>query len=200
METYLNRLYGFAFSLCGDQEDAKDLVQECVVKALSARSVPTRESAYRAWLFKILRNCFLDECRRRKHRQGHAHLEARETGPMEYWDCDDRLITMITVKSELSRLDKAHREIIGLIDISGLSYTEAAETLGVPLGTVMSRISRARAALLKAISESNIRPLQTRRMDREDIRTLRRWHREAALRAVEADFDIVYVYATHGYL
>ena len=62
-----------------------------------------------------------------------------------------------------ARLEPLHREIIGLIDISGLSYAEAANTLEIPVGTVMSRISRARAALLSAISEGNIRPLRTSR-------------------------------------
>ena len=163
LERYLHRLYGYAFSLCGNPDEAKDLVQECSVKALSARNVPSEPSAYRAWLFKILRNSFLDDLRRRKRRADFERLEAHEADLMEYWDLDDRLINVITVRSELSRLEPLHREIIGLIDISGLSYAEAAETLEIPVGTVMSRISRARAALLSAISEGNIRPLRTSR-------------------------------------
>jgi RNA polymerase sigma-70 factor (ECF subfamily) len=153
LERYLHRLYGYAFSLCGNPDEAKDLVQECSVKAL----------AYRAWLFKILRNSFLDDLRRRQRRADFERLETHEADLMEYWDLDDRLINVITVRSELSRLEPLHREIIGLIDISGLSYAEAANTLEIPVGTVMSRISRARAALLSAISEGNIRPLRTSR-------------------------------------
>ena len=163
MERYLHRLYGYAFSLCGDPEEAKDLVQECLLKALRARNVPSKSTTYRAWLFKILRNCFLDELRRPGRRAEFERLEDHEADLMEYWDIDDRLISVITVKSELSRLEPRHREIIGLIDISGLSYAEAADTLEIPVGTVMSRISRARSALLTAISEGNIRPLRTSR-------------------------------------
>jgi RNA polymerase sigma-70 factor (ECF subfamily) len=163
LESYLHRLYGYAFSLCGNQDDAKDLVQETAVKALGARSIPSDVSAYRAWLFRILRNTFLDNCRRRQSRENFRQLESQEPDLREYWDFDDRLINAITVKSELARLSTSHREIIGLIDISGLSYAEAADALGVPVGTVMSRISRARAALLSAISEGNIRPLRTTR-------------------------------------
>jgi len=163
LESYLPRLYGYAFSLCGNQDEAKDLVQECAVKALGARSIPSDVSSYRAWLFRILRNTFFDNCRRRQSRENFQRLESQEPDLREYWDFDDRLINVITVKSELSRLGTVHREIIGLIDISGLSYAEAANTLEIPVGTVMSRISRARAALLSAISKGNIRPLRTSR-------------------------------------
>ena len=163
LESYLQRLYGYAYSLSGDREEAKDLVQECSVKALSAREVPSDGAAYRAWLFKILRNAFFDSHRRQVRRDNFEQLEAQNSSFMEYWDYDDRLINVITIKSELSRLDRVHREIIGLIDISGLSYAEAADTLEIPVGTVMSRISRARAALLQAISEGNVRAFPIKR-------------------------------------
>ena len=163
LEDHLHRLYGYAVSLSGDPEEAKDLVQECCVRALSAARIPADGSAYRAWLFKILRNVFIDGRRRRRNTTGLEELETWEFGFSEYWDVDDRLINVITVKAELSRLDARHREIIGLIDICGLSYAETAETLDLPVGTVMSRISRARASLLAAINRGNIRPLGMRR-------------------------------------
>lgn len=163
LECYLYRLYGYAYSLCGNSEEAKDLVQDCALKALIARNTPSEPSAYRAWLFKILKNSFLDGRRRRERREHFERLEAQQVDLMEYFDLDDRLINVITVRSEFSRLEPLHREIIGLIDISGLSYAEAADTLAIPVGTVMSRLSRARAALLNAISEGNVRPLRANR-------------------------------------
>ena len=159
LEDHLHRLYGYAVSLSGNSDEAKDLVQECCLRALGAAKVPADGSAYRAWLFKILRNVFIDGRRRRRKTTGLEDLETWESGFSEYWDADDRLINVITVKAELSRLDARHREIIGLIDICGFSYAETAEALDIPVGTVMSRISRARAALLAAINQGNIRPL-----------------------------------------
>ena len=67
---------------------------------------------------------------------------------MEYWEGEERLINILNVKQAMARLRTADREIIGLVDMSGLSYAEAAQVLDVPAGTVMSRISRARARLL----------------------------------------------------
>lgn len=163
LESYLGRLYGYAFSLCNNREDAKDLVQDCAVKALSARNVPAIPTAYRAWLFKILRNCFLDRQRSRDVRAAYKSLQAPLESGGEYWAADERIINVITVKLELSRLPAPHREIIGLVDVAGLSYAEAAETLGIPRGTVMSRISRARAALIEAIFEGSVRVLHQKR-------------------------------------
>ncbi len=164
---HLGRLYGYAFSLCRDPDQAKGLVQDCALKALAARSPPDDPAAYRAWLFKILRNGFFDRLRRKKVRDSAAELIAADQVPEgysgaysgEYWAADERLISVLTVKLELARLPEAHREIIGLIDIAGLSYGEAAETLNVPIGTVMSRISRARAALMAAIAGGSVRVL-----------------------------------------
>ena len=72
---------------------------------------------------------------------------------------DERFITVLTVKLEMAKLPRNQREIIALIDIVGLSYAETAYLLDVPVGTVMSRISRARRILLEAIGTSNVHEL-----------------------------------------
>ena len=66
IEVYLTRLYGYVLSLAGDHHQAEDLVQESAMRALSATNIPGDEPAYRAWLFRILRNAFIDQTRRRK--------------------------------------------------------------------------------------------------------------------------------------
>ena len=66
IEAYLRRLYGYALSLARNHHQAEDLVQECALRALSAKNTPDDEPAYRAWLFRILRNAFLDGVRREK--------------------------------------------------------------------------------------------------------------------------------------
>ena len=151
-------------SLSQDPDASKDLVQECALKALAARNIPTDQSAYRAWLFRILRNAFIDHCRRRKTVESWetdpSHLSS---GAMEYFQVDERLINALSVKFELAKLPPAQREIIGLIDIAGLSYGEAAALLNVPVGTIMSRISRSRLALVTAISGGKVQGLPVKR-------------------------------------
>ena len=158
LEGYLSRLFGYGLSLTNDRDQAGVLVQECALKALSAVRIPTDEAAYRAWLFRILRNTFLDR-QRRKGQQGQA-VELTDEVALDggLWHCDDRLISAITVRLGLAKLSRAHREILAVIDVVGFSYAEAAELLDVPLGTVMSRVSRARQALLVRIGESKVRP------------------------------------------
>lgn len=160
IEGYLGRLYGYAVGLVGERDQARDLVQECALKALSAAREPEDEAAYRAWLFRILRNAFLD--RRRRPAEKAVPLEddlpAGEwsDGP---WRYNDEIITVLTVRLGMAKLSPAHREVIALVDIGGFSYAEAAGLLGVPKGTVMSRLCRARRALLEVIDEGEVRPL-----------------------------------------
>lgn len=78
-------------------------------------------------------------------------------GQMEYWGGDERLINVLTVKLALEKLAPHDQEIIGLIDLAGLSYAETATVIGAPTGTVMSRISRAR--LLALVEDTNVRPI-----------------------------------------
>jgi RNA polymerase sigma-70 factor, ECF subfamily len=158
IEGYLSRLFGYALSLTTDRDMANELVHDCIVRALAARRVPRDEPAYRAWLFRIVRNAFLDRVR-----ASCQEVPAPKEEPMlesyAVWDYDDRLISALTVRAGMARLAPHHREIIALVDLVGFSYGEAAAFLGVPRGTVMSRLSRARNALLDHIAEGNIRPL-----------------------------------------
>ncbi len=162
IEIYLRRLSGYAFSLADDHHQAEDLVQECVVRALAAKNIPRDEPAYRAWLFRILRNAFLDQVRHKKVAVSAMDDEifSPET---EFWQGNERFITVLTVRIEMAKLPRRQREIIALIDIVGLSYAETAQMLDIPTGTVMSRISRARRMLLEAIEGSNVHELPVKR-------------------------------------
>lgn len=162
IEAYLERLYGYAISLAGDREQARDLVQDCALRALGASRTPADESAYRAWLFRILRNAFVDGLRRQRRSIEQQAPEEEVVAVAEARPGDGDLIDKLTVRRGLAALSPAHREIIALIDLAGFSYAEAAVLLDVAPGTVMSRLSRARAALLNAIEEDNVVPLRPR--------------------------------------
>lgn len=167
IQPYLPRLYGYAVSLARDRHQAEDLVQECAVRALDATNTPRDERAYRAWLFRILRNLFLDQVRRNART---VPIVEDTDGPAEteYWQGQERLINVLTVRLEMAKLAPAQREIIALVDLVGLTYAETAGVLDVPIGTVMSRISRARRALLDAIGSSNVHelPVKARKSNR----------------------------------
>jgi len=162
IQPYLQRLYGYALNLAHDRHLAEDLVQDCALRALSAKNTPVDEPAYRAWLFRILRNLFLDRVR---HNNAVVLVaEDENIAPsMEYWQGEERFITVLNVKLEIAKLPRAQREIIALIDFVGLTYAETAAVMDVPIGTIMSRISRARRMLLDAIGSSNVHELPTRK-------------------------------------
>jgi RNA polymerase sigma-70 factor (ECF subfamily) len=158
LPTMLPRLIAFAQTIIGNPDIARDLVQEAVTRALAAKRIPAEPAAYRTWLFRIVRNAGIDELRRMKTVQN-----AQPPVPVvDLWGFDDARIAKITVEQGLAGLEPAHREIIALIDIAGFSYSEVSELLDVPIGTVMSRIARARMALLGMIEASTLRPLKSR--------------------------------------
>lgn len=161
------RLYGYAMTLTGSVEQAQELMQDVAVKALAARRIPPADRALRAWLFTIVRNAWIDCLRReRKHLAGAGEGRAGELSLHSAWRFDESVVAEITVRQGLGRIDPIYRDIIALVDIAGFGYAEAAEIVGIPVGTVMSRISRGRAALLEVIAETNLRPLPTKRRKR----------------------------------
>jgi RNA polymerase sigma-70 factor (ECF subfamily) len=108
-------------------------------------------------MFRIVRNAAIDELRRTRLETAVEPASAA----IDLWRFDDAQIAKLTVEQGLAVLAPAHREVIALIDIAGLSYAEAADLLGVPGGTIMSRIARAREALLATIDASTLRVLKS---------------------------------------
>jgi RNA polymerase sigma-70 factor, ECF subfamily len=152
------RLFGYALSLTGDRDEANDLLQQSALNALGNPNVPSEPKAARAWLFKIVRNAWIDQFRRSKVRRVDDDVAA--AGIAVGWNFDNRVIAEITVRQGLSKIDPLHREVIELIDIHGFRYSDAAAVLDIPLGTVMSRLSRARLSLLEVIAEGNVQPMR----------------------------------------
>lgn len=143
-------LRAFARSLCGNRAEADDLVQETLIKAWEARERFEDGSSMRAWTFRILRNHFYSERRRawRKQEQGgEIHENAAITGEQQSW-----ALQLDDVRRALLDLPEDQREALVLVGAGGLSYEEAASVCGCAVGTVKSRVSRARAALEKRMN------------------------------------------------
>ena len=149
-------LFGFAVALVRDEDRARDLVQDTVVKVLGARDVPVNDTAFRVWLFRILRNIFLDQARRDRVDYKDPEDLVADAGD-DGW-IEDRQITVLAVRSAFDAISVAHRNVLTLVDVAGMSYAEAAEILDVPQGTIMSRVARARAKLMQEMESENVTP------------------------------------------
>ncbi len=148
---YQQRLYGFAVAMTGDRDRARDLLHDCVLRAASARERPVNEPAFRAWLFTIMRNLWIDQ-HRAAERQSRMLETLSDAVPVSL---DSMAVESFAVRQAFELLSHDHREVLALVDISGFSYQEAADLLGVPCGTVMSRISRARQALARLLADDS---------------------------------------------
>lgn len=146
--SYLPALRAYGRSLTKDANEADDLLQETLLKALANTHRFQRGTNLRAWLFTIERNTFYSDYRRRKRESpGEADPENMlETGANQEWS-----MKMEAVKGALSQLPNDQRDALVLVGGLGLSYEEAAEICGCPLGTIKSRVNRGRAGLLKLL-------------------------------------------------
>lgn len=144
---WLPRLWRFALRLTRDATDAEDLVQRCCLRALERRWQWRPGTAMLSWLFAIMHTIWLNEVRARQRRRessldwedewAHVNLQVQGLDPSQI-----ALYRQVIQAVEL--LPEAQRLVVMLVDVEGLSYKEASEVLSVPIGTVMSRLSRAR--------------------------------------------------------
>ena len=153
-------LYNFAGWLAGNPQEAEDLVQETYLKALKGFSSFQPGTNFRAWIFRILRNTYLTS------RSG---LQATRTVPLEEDDAEEATVAVTTdtpesillgrasqqaIQAGLEKLPVIFREVLLLCDVEEMSYQEISETVSIPMGTVMSRLARARRAMREALRES----------------------------------------------
>lgn len=156
------QLYNFARWLAPDQAAAEDLVQETYAKALRGFSSYEPGSNFRAWMYRILRNSFLTS---RAGLKAMVSLDADEGVPEpEAADTPESILLARTeqqaIRNALAMLPVHYREIILLCDVEQMSYREIGQALGIPPGTVMSRLSRARHAMRNLLAA---RPERTSR-------------------------------------
>lgn len=165
LKAYLERrdskARSFALGLCRDADEADELVQEACYRALKARKRHDATKSVQSWLLTILRNAFMDSRRRMERRNGQsldcrgqegAGTPLRETLAGSDEDMLGRLEraeTAAQVRRAMARLRATERKVLTLCDAQGMTYMEAARTLGWPEGTVRSRLYRARLKLRK---------------------------------------------------
>lgn len=163
---YQDRVFNACWRICGHREDARDVTQEAFIKAFEGLGEFRRESGFYTWLFRIAVNLSLSAKRKQQRRptlsldhQPGAQAEPlvqrvrakREAGPVEAADAPDRAQLVVQA---LAALDDEQRATLVLRDIEGLDYQEIAVILDLPLGTMKSRLFRARMALRDALRQA----------------------------------------------
>lgn len=148
----LPRLRRFGLTLTGSAADADDLVQNTCERALKYASQLRELNRLDAWLYGIMRNLWIDEIRHRRVRR-HDDIDAASDviGEDGQATADGR-ITLEAVRRTMGQLQTDYRAVLMLVCVDGLSYKEAADVLGIPVGTIMSRLSRARQDLHERLS------------------------------------------------
>lgn len=157
-------LYGYAFALTRDAASAEDLFQDCMVRAISASDVPAAAQGFRMWMFRVMRNQWIDRLRSQKRMMdAQAEIEAIEAGEEPASGGEDAVVNRMAVRQAFLMLSKEHRDVLALVDIGGFSYDETAELLDIPRGTVMSRVSRGRSALCNLLTDAQVTAFAVRR-------------------------------------
>jgi RNA polymerase sigma-70 factor (ECF subfamily) len=142
-------LRAFAWSISRNGSDADDLVQDTLIKAWSHRDKFETGTNLRAWLFTILRNTYYTAVVRRRREvrdEDDQHARSLTTAPTQEWG-----LAIHALQAALDQLPAEHREALILVGAAGLSYEEAAQICGCALGTIKSRVNRARNRLLKVM-------------------------------------------------
>ena len=160
---HIRSMYNFGYRLTLDQDDAKDLVQDTYLKAYRFIESFQKGTNAKAWLFRILKNSFINDYRKKSKEPSKVDYQEVET----YYNSEDvdRQITpdlrvetlkdMIgdEISNALNSLDVDFRTVIILCDLEGFKYEEMAKILDIPIGTVRSRLHRARQLLKEKLSE-----------------------------------------------
>ncbi len=150
IEAEIPRLRRYARFLVGDVDRADDLVQECLTRAIAKVDSWRPGTNLRAWLFVIMRNSYFNELRRKSRS---PIIEEAEPTLAATPGNQEAHMALQDVRRAFLGLSEEHREVLLLVAIEGLAYEEAASIIGVPIGTVRSRTSRARQLLRQALDD-----------------------------------------------
>lgn len=155
---FRQQLYYFALSLTKDRDNALDLLQDSMVRAITYREKFQENTNFKAWLYTIMKNTFINGHRR--HKRGRAIMDTvehvrEEAGRAQVPNSTDGRVRMAEIQRSLERLDPAFRTPFTMHH-EGYKYHEIAEHLAIPVGTVKSRIFQARQRLMGMLSDRNV--------------------------------------------
>ena len=152
LSVLLPRLRRFALALARNREDADDLVQIALERALTRSGQWQPGTRLDSWIFRIMQNAWIDHLRART-RHAETFVD-EELGEQVGVSTTDALIDGIAVRKAMQRLGDDQRAVVALVLVEGLPYKEAADVLGIPIGTLTSRLARARETLQALLSNA----------------------------------------------
>jgi RNA polymerase sigma-70 factor (ECF subfamily) len=158
IEEAVPALRRYAWSLLRHSQDADDLVHDCVTKALDALPRRTADGALKPWLFTIMHNLFVSRWRTARRRAAIMVVAPDAESPVEA--SQDWSLATRDLVAALDLLPPEQRDVLLLVGVEGLEYREVATILDIPIGTVMSRLSRARDALRSHLEGRERQPLR----------------------------------------
>lgn len=155
-----NRLQRMVFSWGHNHDLAKDITQEAISKALKNLQQLKDSDALDSWLFGILINCWRDHFRKQRDTVDIDDIVLVETTTPETIQQHHGVVDQVRIA--IGKLPQGQRQVVTLVDLEEFSYSEVAAILDIPVGTVMSRLSRARKQLSRMLMELNEQPLKTK--------------------------------------
>jgi RNA polymerase sigma factor (sigma-70 family) len=156
IEPLIPRLRRYARSLMNDTAAADDLVQDCLERAIRAWPQRREDGDARAWMFAILHNLAVNRLRQTQRRGAHVGLDAAPDTDIGRPPSQEHAVRLAELMAALDTLPADQRSVLLLVSVEDLSYEEAARVLGVPIGTVMSRLSRGRQKLLQVMDPEHV--------------------------------------------
>ncbi len=158
IEACIPALRRYATALLRNRDDADDLVHDCLVRALDKLHTRRDDADVRPWLFAILHNLFISQLRRAKARPAGEPLDESHEAALSLRPEQESSLQWRDLVRGLNQLPVEQRAVILLISVEDLSYAEAATVLGIPIGTVMSRLARGRERLRQMTEGEEVRP------------------------------------------
>ncbi len=153
LENRRGRMYRVAWSWCRDEHLADDLTQQALVKALQNITSLRDREMLDAWLFRILSNCWKDHLRAQKETVDIDEAELINDRTPEVQHHETQIV--LRIRQAIAELPEKQRQVVTLVDLAELTYSEVSEALEIPIGTVMSRLCRARQTLRTSLVEFN---------------------------------------------
>lgn len=147
---HLTRLWRYGMVLSRNDEVARELVQTTCVRALERSAQFTPGTRIDRWLFTLLHSVWINDLRAQRVRQGQGFVDSDELYAPDTRQHDDNHLHYQQVMQRVARLPEAQRNAVFLVYVEGFTYQEAADTLIVPIGTIMSRLAAARTTLARA--------------------------------------------------
>jgi len=179
LKNYQKTAYNVAYRMMGNEEDAKDMAQEALIKVYKSIQSFRMDSEFSTWLYRIVMNVCKDELRKKKMKvvsidkhleteEGEIQMELKDSGPTPEEILSSKE-SIAEIQKAMMQMSETNREVLVLRDVKGFSYDEICDITGLATGTVKSRINRGRQELSKLLSSVGLLPSRSKKVRKEGV-------------------------------